>query len=126
MLVSAYTVSFESVFFRRCRLSPFVDRNPAVADVFLSCSGDTTVRIWDLRHAGPTLVLPAHAFEVLTAGGCVDEIRDPLPKSHFSALPTDWCKYNDCIIATGSVDKTIKIWDVRMPQRELTVLLGHG
>ena len=26
------------------------------------------VRIWDLRHPGPTLVLPAHAFEVLTAG----------------------------------------------------------
>ena len=42
--------------------------NPGAADVFLSASGDTTVRIWDLRHAGPTLVLPAHAFEVLTAG----------------------------------------------------------
>jgi len=42
--------------------------NPGAADVFLSASGDTTVRIWDLRHAGATLVLPAHAFEVLTAG----------------------------------------------------------
>lgn len=43
-------------------------RNPAAVDVFLSASGDTTVRIWDLRHAGPTLTLPAHAYEVLTAG----------------------------------------------------------
>lgn len=38
----------------------------------------------------------------------------------------DWCKYNDCLIATGSVDKSIKVWDVRMPQRELLTLLGHG
>lgn len=38
----------------------------------------------------------------------------------------DWCKYNDCIIATGSVDKSVKVWDVRMPQRELLTMLGHG
>lgn len=80
-------------------------RSPAHGDVFLSASGDTTVRLWDLRQPQPTLVLPAHAFEVLSA---------------------DWCKYNDCIIATGSIDKTIKIWDVRQPQRELTTLFGHS
>lgn len=73
-------------------------------DVFLSASGDTTVRLWDLRQPQPTLLLPAHAFEVLSA---------------------DWCKYQDCIIATGSIDKSIKIWDVRQPQRELTTLFGH-
>jgi WD40 repeat protein len=82
-----------------------VCRSPAHGDVFLSASGDTTVRLWDLRQPQPTLVLPAHAFEVLSA---------------------DWCKYNDCIIATGSIDKSIKIWDVRQPQRELTTLFGHS
>ncbi len=40
-------------------------------------------------------------------------------------LTADWCKYNDCVIATGSVDKSLKIWDVRAPERELTTLLGH-
>jgi WD40 repeat protein len=40
-------------------------------------------------------------------------------------LAADWCKYNDCVIATGGTDHTIKTWDVRMPQRELTTLLGH-
>lgn len=83
---------------------PSCIRSPAHGDVFLSASGDTTVRLWDLRQPQPTLLLPAHAFEVLTA---------------------DWCKYNDCIIATGSIDKSIKIWDVRQPQRELTTLFGH-
>ena len=38
-------------------------------------------------------------------------------------LTADWCKYNECMIATGSVDKSIKVWDVRQPQRELAVLL---
>lgn len=79
-------------------------RNPAHADVFLSCSGDNTTKIWDLRQNRPTLSIAAHAHEILTA---------------------DWCKYNDCVIATGSVDKTIKTWDIRAPQRELTALRGH-
>jgi hypothetical protein len=43
--------------------------------------------VWDLRQPRPTLSLAAHAYEVLAA---------------------DWCKYNDCVIATGSVDKSIK------------------
>jgi len=38
----------------------------------------------------------------------------------------DWCKYNDCVIATGSVDRTIKVWDVRVPDREVSVLAGHA
>lgn len=41
-------------------------------------------------------------------------------------LTADWCKYNECMIATGSVDKSIKVWDVRQPQRELAVLAGHN
>ena len=45
-------------------------------------------QIWDMRHPRPTLSLAAHQFEILSA---------------------DWCKYNDCIIATGSVDKSIKV-----------------
>ena len=79
-------------------------RNPAHADVFMSASGDCSVKIWDLRQARPTLSMAAHAFEILSA---------------------DWCKYNDCVIATASVDKSIKLWDVRAPDRELTSLLGH-
>jgi peroxin-7 len=40
-------------------------------------------------------------------------------------LTADWCKYDECLIATGSVDKCIKVWDVRQPGREMAVLMGH-
>ena len=45
-------------------------------------------QIWDVRQPRASLSLAAHQYEVLAA---------------------DWCKYNDCIIATGSVDKSIKV-----------------
>lgn len=43
----------------------------------------------------------------------------------YEILAADWNKYNDCILATGSVDKSVKIWDVRMPQQPLACMLGH-
>lgn len=40
-------------------------------------------------------------------------------------LTADWCKYNECLVATGSVDKTIKVWDLRRPQSEVLLLQAH-
>jgi hypothetical protein len=53
--------------------------------------------------------------------GSLTRGRPPL-----QVLSADWNKYNDCIVATGSIDKSIKIWDVRVPTRELTALYGHA
>ena len=50
------------------------------------------MRVWDVREPGSTMILPAHEFEILSC---------------------DWSKYDECVIATASVDKSIKIWDVR-------------
>ena len=40
-------------------------RNPAHADVFVSASGDNSVKVWDLRQSRATLSLAAHAYEIL-------------------------------------------------------------
>ena len=40
-------------------------------------------------------------------------------------LCCDWCKYNDCLLATAGVDKALKVWDVRKPHQEVAVLQGH-
>lgn len=71
----------------------------------MSASGDCTFKIWDLRQPVSTLTVRAHQHEILSA---------------------DWCKYNDCIVATGSTDKTIRLWDVRMPEKELRTIFAHG
>ncbi|GFZ06144.1 peroxin 7 [Actinidia rufa] len=78
---------------------------PAMPDVFASASGDCTVRIWDVREPGSTMILPAHKFEILSC---------------------DWNKYDDCVIATASVDKSIKVWDVRSFRVPVAVLNGHS
>ncbi|KAK9132128.1 hypothetical protein Scep_011656 [Stephania cephalantha] len=79
--------------------------NPRHADVFASASGDCTVRVWDVREPGSTMIIPGHEFEILTC---------------------DWNKYNDCVIATGSVDKSIRVWDVRSYRVPISVMNGHG
>ena len=68
---------------------------------------------------------PAHAgmaWQVL----CCDRCKF---NSHAGAawqvLCCDWCKYNDCLLVTGGVDKALRVWDVRKPHQEVTVLLGH-
>jgi len=41
-------------------------------------------------------------------------------------LTCDWNKYNEFEIATGSVDKSIRIWDLRKPNKEVVELHGHS
>lgn len=57
-----------------------------------------------MREPNSILVIPAHEYEIL---GC------------------DWNKYNDSLLVTGSVDKSIRVWDVRNHRQPVTVLQGH-
>lgn len=40
-------------------------------------------------------------------------------------LTCDWNKYDENVLATGSVDTLIKVWDVRNPMSPLETLHGH-
>lgn len=39
-------------------------------------------------------------------------------------LCVDWCKYNEHLLITGSVDKTLKVWDIRQTQQPIQHLAG--
>ncbi len=78
--------------------------SPHDASTLVSVSGETA-RMWDVRSGRMTQMIYAHSREVLTC---------------------DWSKYNAYEIATGSVDRTIKVWDVRRTDRALTRLAGHA
>lgn len=68
-----------------------------------SAGQDGTCRIWDVKTQKNALAIPAHAQEVLTC---------------------DFSKYED-VIATGSGDNTIRLWDLRMVSRPISMLTGH-
>ncbi|KAI4341208.1 hypothetical protein MLD38_025959 [Melastoma candidum] len=62
--------------------------HPRHADVITFASGDRTVFIWDVRDPNSMQVVPAHDHEILTC---------------------DWNKYDECVFATGSVDRSIRV-----------------
>ena len=78
--------------------------HPHYSDVFASCSGDCTVKLWDIRSNEASLTMHPHQYEVLSL---------------------DINKYNGNVIATGSVDKTVKLWDMRNLKTEICTLQGH-
>ncbi|KAL4371763.1 hypothetical protein AHAS_Ahas06G0198300 [Arachis hypogaea] len=57
------------------------------------------------REPSLTMVFPPHEFEVLTC---------------------DWNKYNEWIIITASMDKSIKVWDVRSFRVLIVVMNKNG
>ena len=40
-------------------------------------------------------------------------------------LSVDWNKYDEHCFATGAVDKTVRLWDLRAPQQPVQVLAAH-
>ena len=79
--------------------------SPKHNELFASCSGDGTFKLWDTRTAQSMLTQSGHNGEIIL--GC------------------DWNKYDPNVLATSSVDKTVKLWDVRRPQQPLFLLRGH-
>lgn len=81
--------------------------SPAKDGVFASVSGNGYLYVMDAldKRTQPVLSIPAHAHEVLSV---------------------DWNKYRQNIIVTGSVDKTLRVWDIRKPAAPVTQLFGHA
>ncbi|KAH3679723.1 hypothetical protein WICMUC_000754 [Wickerhamomyces mucosus] len=130
---------------------------------FLSSSWDGTVKLWSSNSSKSILTLNTfkpgfkqnccyqaifspHNKDLITSinsNGFISifDLRQPQPLiseilAHNGAeiLTCDWNKYKPTIIATGSVDKSIKIWDLRMvstisDQNSSTIpinqLIGH-
>ncbi|KAH8833131.1 peroxin 7 [Flagelloscypha sp. PMI_526] len=81
--------------------------SPHQPDIISTCSTDGTLRIFDLRN--PTYVQGLNSFSnPLTASVMT------VPASGTEILSIDWNKYRPWVIASGGVDKQIKVWDCRM------------
>lgn len=73
-------------------------------DLVAVCSGEATVKMLDIRQR-----------QITTIGR----------HEHPDVLSVDWCKYSDRILASGSADMTIRLFDISMPTTPLQVLRGH-
>ena len=75
--------------------------HPTHESILGSCSGDQTMRIWDLRQGKDVKRIHAHSNEVLSM---------------------DFNKYEN-LVATCSTDFTIKVWDLRSTSEQPIMML---
>lgn len=78
--------------------------SPQNAHTYSSAPSRSPFQVWDTNTRRSSMTIHAHDFEVLTC---------------------DWNKYNEFLLCTGSVDKTIRTWDIRAPRQPVTILEGH-
>ena len=74
-------------------------------NMFCSVGDDKKFNIWDLRDpTSPQISVEGHQSEIMS-----------INTSH----------YSDFIVATGSADKTVGVWDIRSIKTKLYCFKGH-
>ncbi|KAG7445030.1 WD40 repeat-like protein [Guyanagaster necrorhizus] len=81
--------------------------SPHQPSILATCSTDGTLKIFDLRS-------PAYAPSSNTFSTPLSAAALTVPVSGSEVLSLDWNKYRPFILATGGVDKAVKVWDCRM------------
>lgn len=126
-----------------------VDWNLNTKNLVSSAAWDHTVKVWDvmqgvcvrtyLAHkqiAYAAIWAPARPMCLATvAGDAMLHIQDlsapgPMPVQSIQAhqheiLTVDWNKYNEFMLVTGSVDKTLRVFDLRNLTGPVQILHGH-
>lgn len=82
----------------------FSPHNP---NLLSTCSTDGTVKVFDLRQ--PSFSPAANSFTTPLATAAIT-----VPASGTEVLALDWNKYREMVLASGGVDKTVRVWDCRM------------
>lgn len=83
--------------------------SPHQPDIVTTCSTDGTLKIFDLRVPAFATGPNANAFTNPVAAAALT-----VPASGTEILTVDWNKYRPFVLASGGVDKMIKVWDCRM------------
>ncbi|KAK7061067.1 peroxisomal targeting signal 2 receptor [Paramarasmius palmivorus] len=91
--------------------------SPHQPDILATCSTDGTCKIFDLRS-------PSYASNTNTFLNPASAAALTVPASGGEVLALDWNKYRPFTLATGGVDKMIKVWDCRMIKVGETGLVG--
>jgi ribosome assembly protein RRB1 len=122
--------------------------SPSEGTVFVSCSADKSVRIWDVRgKSGPQItVANAHSEDVnvcswnknvsyLLASGSDDgtfkvwdlryiaQKRDPLANFRYHLGPItsiEWAPHDESVLCVSSADNQVTVWDLSVESEQST------
>lgn len=83
---------------------------PSQPNTIASCSTDGLLKVWDTRAP----------VGVPTASSPTAQASLSMQAHPTEVLSLDWNKYQPHLIATGSVDRTIRIHDLRMASQSMT------
>ena len=78
--------------------------SPKLSTVFASASGDSSIKLWDERLNTSSSTFFGNSGEILSI---------------------DWNKYQPNVLISGSVDKSLKVWDLRNPSIPISSIQGH-
>ena len=87
--------------------------------LFASCSEDRTLLLWDQRKPSTQM------NQTQTGNGKNGAAILSIPGHQHEILSCDFSKYDKNLIATGSCDTSIKLWDLRKIEKPFCVLAGH-
>ena len=105
--------------------------HPKNADMFASTSGDKTLKIWDANCTH--LSTPLLRIFVLICGlmrrqnqyrilSAAEKSAQTINAHDYEILTCDWNKYNEFMLTTGSVDKSMRTWVRPRPPTHLCFL----
>jgi peroxin-7 len=80
----------------------------------MTASADGIIRLFDLRTPGYATGPGTNSFTTPLSAAALT-----IPASATEILSIDWNKYRPFIVASGSVDKSVRIWDARRVQPTL-------
>jgi hypothetical protein len=89
--------------------------------VWATCS-DSAIRVWSGGEGRPLRLLRGHEDQITAMEGMDSgsSSASHLLQSSVSGNPSS------CLVATGSADRTVRVWDVRAKKAQVFSFRGHG
>lgn len=93
----------------------------ACETIWAACS-DAAMRVWSGGEGRPLRLLKGHEDQITAMEGMdtASSSASHLLQSSVSGNPTT------CMMATGSADRTVRVWDVRAKKAQVFSFRGHG
>lgn len=93
----------------------------ACETIWATCS-DTAIRVWSGGEGRPLRLLKGHEDQITAMEGMdtASSSASHLLQSSVSGNPST------CLVATGSADRTVRVWDVRAKKAQVFSFRGHG